>query len=177
MILVINGSAESGKDSVVKFFREFSNPKFQWAFNISSIDPFCQVARMFGWDGVKTEKSRLFLHELKCAAIKFNDYPTFYIVDEIKGILNDNQNIESIIFVHIREKEEIEKLKHHYPELKTILVRKPDSPEINNYADQNVESMEYDFTIENDGDLESLKKKAYTLYCLLRGKTNGEEII
>ena len=72
---------------------------------------------------------------------------------------NDNR----ILFLHIREPEEIAKAVNEFKEydVKTILVKRDSVKHItSNMADENVYNYEYDIVIDNSGTLEELKEKA-----------------
>ena len=66
-----------------------------------------------------------------------------------------------ILFVDDREPEHIEKLKNVL-NATTLLIRRPGDEEIetSNHADEKVFEYEYDWTINNDGDLDLLRVKA-----------------
>lgn len=64
------------------------------------------------------------------------------------------------MFVHIREINEIAKIKELL-NAKTLLINNPRVPLItSNTSDGNVYNYDYDFIIENEGTLEDLKEKA-----------------
>ena len=66
-----------------------------------------------------------------------------------------------ILFVDDREPEHIEKLKSIL-NATTLLIRRPGDEEVetSNHADEKVFEYEYDWTINNDGDLDLLNVKA-----------------
>ena len=68
---------------------------------------------------------------------------------------------DCFFFIHCREPEEIQKFVDR-EEAKTLLVRRPEveNLEQSNHADQNVFNYNYDFIIENNGDLKDLRIKA-----------------
>lgn len=154
-IFVINGSGGVGKDTFVEFCEKYCRVK-----NISSVDKVKEAARILtGWDGTKDEKSRKLLVDLKQLGIEYNDAPFKYIVQSVQEFENNN---EEIMFIHIREISEIEKVKKAI-NAKTILVTNKNIETItSNESDKNVENYEYDFHIKNDGTLEDLDKIANT---------------
>lgn len=154
-IFVINGSGGVGKDTFVEFCEKYCRVK-----NISSVDKVKEAARILtGWDGTKDEKSRKLLVDLKQLGIEYNDAPFKYIVQSVQEFENNN---EEIMFIHIREISEIEKVKKAI-NAKTILVTNKNVETItSNESDKNVENYEYDFHIKNDGMLEDLDKIANT---------------
>ncbi len=154
-IFVINGSGGVGKDTFIEFCQKYCRVK-----NISSVDKVKEAARVLtSWDGTKDEKSRKLLVDLKQLGIEYNDAPFKYIVQSAEEFKN---NDEEIMFIHIREISEIEKVKKAI-NAKTILVTNKNVKTItSNESDKNVENYEYDFYIKNDGTLEELDEIANT---------------
>jgi len=152
-IIIINGTGGSGKDTFVEFCSEFTK-----VTNISSVDKVKEAAKILvGWNGEKDEKSRKLLVDLKQLSIEYNDSPTKYIKEQYENFIKSDSQY---LFIHIREIEEIEKIKALL-NAKTLLIRNPRVALItSNNSDGNVYKYEYDYTIENDGTLEDLKNKA-----------------
>ncbi len=152
-VIIINGTGGSGKDTFVRFCSEFAK-----VTNISSVDKVKEAAKILvGWNGEKNEKARKILVDLKQLSIKYNDYPTKYIQEQYKIF---EKNDSQYLFIHIREIEEIEKIKKLL-NAKTLLVLNPRVALItSNSSDANVYKYEYDYKIENSGSLEDLKQKA-----------------
>lgn len=157
-VIIINGTGGSGKDTFVNFCSEFSN-----IINISSVDKVKEAAKVLvGWNGEKDEKSRKLLVDLKQLSIEYNDYPTQYIKEQYKLFKDSNAEY---LFIHIREKEEIEKIKNIL-DAKTLLITNSRVKLIkSNKADGNVLDCSYDFIIENNGTLDELKQKAREFIC------------
>ena len=108
-------------------------------------------------NGEKDEKSRKFLSDLKELGIEYNDAPFKYISNMAEEFKNSDKQI---MFVHIRECEEIEKCKQCL-NAKTLLITNKNVAAINtNVSDRDVNKYEYDYHINNDGTLEELKQKA-----------------
>lgn len=152
-VIIINGTGGSGKDTFVNFCSDFAN-----VTNISSVDKVKEAAQILvGWNGEKDEKSRKLLVDLKQLSINYNDSPTKYIAEQYKIF---KENSSEILFIHIREIEEIKKIKTLL-NAKTLLVKNPRVPLItSNNSDGNVYKYTYDYILENDGTLEELKQKA-----------------
>lgn len=149
---VINGVGGCGKDSLISLLTDRFKVK-----NVSSITPINQLAKMAGWDGVKTDKARKFLFDLKKLVTEFNDYPTKYILDEYNEFLTSD---EQVMFIHIRESENIARFVHLTGgKVKTLLIT-PRKELINkvygNHADDDVYKYDYDYTFANDKPLEQI---------------------
>lgn len=140
-IVVINGTGGSGKDTFVEFVSKYAK-----VFNFSSVDKVKEIARAIGWDGQKTEKDRKFLSDLKRLTTEYNDMA----FNSIKQAINSFNDLDSeIMFIHIREPEEIQRAVSNFG-AKTLLVRREGLASITtNYSDASVENYNYDFIIEN----------------------------
>lgn len=152
-VIIINGTGGSGKDTFVGFCTEFAKVK-----NISSVDKVKEAAKILvGWNGEKDEKSRKLLVDLKRLSIEYNDSPTKYIKEQYEIFKKSDLQF---LFIHIREIEEIEKIKKLL-NAKTLLIKNPRVALItSNNSDKNVYNYKYDYIIENNGTLEDLKNKA-----------------
>lgn len=155
-IIIINGTGGAGKDTFVSFCAELTN-----VLNVSTVDKVKEAAKILvGWNGEKDEVSRKLLVDLKRLSIEYNDAPTKYISEMAEKFRNSNN---MLMFVHIREAEEIEKAKKLL-NAKTLLITNPRVKLItSNDSDGKVNEYQYDYYIENDGTLEDLRKKAAKL--------------
>ena len=156
-VLVINGGGGVGKDTLCNMAAKHFKVR-----NISSITPIKKLARICGWNGEKTDKARKFLADLKALTVAFNDYPTAWITEEYKRFL---KGTDEILFVHIREPEEIAKfVKATDGMAKTLLIRGGARMErrrkegYGNSADDGVENYEYDLYYVNDKPLYAAEK-------------------
>lgn len=151
--VVINGVGGCGKDTLIKFLNDDYFVK-----NVSSITPIKNLATEIGWNGEKDEKSRKFLAELKKLTTEYNEYALNYIINEQKDFLT---SYEEIMFVHIREPEEIHKfVSNSLCKTLTLLIRPRKELEgkvYGNASDDNVENYNYDLIFDNDKSLEETK--------------------
>ena len=163
-IFVINGSGGVGKDTFCNLVDKVSNGK---CFSYSSVNVVKQVAQLCGWNGAKEERDRKFLSDLKDLLTEYNDLPFKDICSQIESFL-DASKLE-ILFIHIREPKEIQKVVDKYPQVKTILISSIRVDHItSNHADAEVFNYEYDYYIHNDGSLDCLKEMAETFYHYLQ---------
>ena len=152
-VYIINGSGFSGKDSFVEFVS-----KYIPTMNFSSVDKIKEIARIIGWDGRKTEKDRKFLSDLKLLCTEYNDMPLNSMCEKVKEFLNNNYY--NLLFLHIREPEEIERAKKEF-NAKTILIKRDSVKHItSNISDANIYNYNYDVVINNSDTLEELEGKA-----------------
>lgn len=166
-VVVVNGYPLSGKDTFTGFcIHNLSVLNKGVGHNISTIDCVKWVAKNMGWNGLKTDKDRKFLSDLKKLLKDWNDVPYQFTCKDINRRYNADvgqlqipeDNI--VFFIHTREPEEIERFKKDYGAI-TLLVKKENLEEnFSNDSDRNVNNYEYDFIIENNGTLEELEQKA-----------------
>lgn len=149
-IIVINGMGTSGKSTFVTLCKEINNHVVE----ISTIDFVKSIAKLCGWDGIKTEKNRRFLSDLKDLISDWDDVPNKKI-DEY--ILNHSNQI---IFINAREPENIDYFKNKYNATTCIVKNNRVKNITTNHADMNVFNYNYDMTIENNGTIEELFQKA-----------------
>lgn len=159
-VFVINGGGTTGKDTFCKYAMMYLNRHHLLTANISSIDEVKGYGRLLGWDGVKDEKGRKFLSDLKEISTRY-DGPMKYMSTYI-----DNGGAD-VVFVHIREPDEIQKFVTRYPDASTILVKRDSVEKFSNSSDSNVDEYLYDHYVYNNGSEEDLKKTSEDLMNLV----------
>ena len=146
LTLVINGRGGVGKDTLCEAAATRYRVK-----NVSSITPIKELAALCGWQGEKTDRARRFLADLKALTAAYNDYPTKKITEEYRAFLEGD---DEILFVHIREGEEIAKfVAATGGAAKTLLVRadrRLPAHTYGNASDDEVENYPYDYYFAND---------------------------
>lgn len=145
-VIIINGSGGVGKDTICSIVGEHYKTEV-----ISSIDPIKAIAAQGGWNySDKSASGRKLLADLKQSFITYNNLPMKYLVQKYKDFLNSNS---TVLFVHIREPEEIEKFKNQCTDTRCVtLLIKSDVIKPGNYgnkSDDNVEDYNYDFVYCN----------------------------
>jgi dephospho-CoA kinase len=151
-IIVINGSGSAGKDTFVDFCDNVVD-----CWNVSSVDMIKLAASELGWSGSKDEKSRKFLSDLKLLSTEYSDHSYEYIKQTIFEFMYSK---DQLLFIHIREPEEIKRVKDNYKAITVLVTNKNKNIIESNMADANVENFQYDYYIDNSGSLEDLKKIA-----------------
>ena len=159
LVIVINGRGGVGKDAMCEAAATRYRVK-----NVSSITPIKEIARQFGWNGEKDLRSRKFLSDLKRLFTEYNDLPTQYLMREYHAFLSSE---DQILFVHIREPEEIS----HFVNLiggscVTVLIKREDPSlalHYGNRSDDEVENYPYDATFDNNTSLEESQQKRVAL--------------
>ncbi len=150
IVIIINGSGGVGKDTLCDFAAKHFRVK-----TISSITPIKEIARKgFGWTGQKDSKSRKLLADLKELAVNYNDLPYLYLCEEYDRFLNSEAQI---LFVHIREGEEIDKFKKQVKGMcYTLLITRRVNENIRwgNASDDDVQKYGYDLIYENNKSVE-----------------------
>jgi hypothetical protein len=149
-VIIINGAGGVGKDTLCSIAEKHFKVR-----NISSVDPIKEIASMFGWQGEKTDKARKFLSDLKMLTVNYNDFPTNWAKAQFENFLTTD---EEILFVHIREPEEIRKYVNATGgKAKALLVRGGERTRhtaYGNASDDGVENYNYDYYFVNDKPLE-----------------------
>ncbi|MDO5417185.1 MAG: hypothetical protein Q4F29_08300 [Lachnospiraceae bacterium] len=149
LLIIINGKGGVGKDTLCDFAAKHYPVR-----NVSSITPIKEIAAANGWQGEKTPKARKFLADLKELFTQYNDLPTRYLLEQYQEFLAGE---ERIMFAHIREGGEIDKLKKQVPgDCITLLVKRTgDGPESwGNASDDDVENYHYDYQYDNSRPLD-----------------------
>ena len=147
--IVINGMGGVGKDTLC----ELAARHFR-VMNVSSITPIKEIAAQCGWCGGKDDRSRRFLSELKRLTIEYNDFPTVWATERYRDFLLSE---DEIMFLHVREPEEIEKfVKATDGAARTLLIRGGSRMAAHNYgnrSDDDVEKYSYDYYYVNEKTL------------------------
>ncbi len=168
-IFVINGQGGVGKDSFVNFICDYDKKITgeDRIIHTTLIERVKEIAKKCGWHGEKTPQARAFLHDLTVLLEKYNDLPYQSIVQTIRMnelVCNNNKiPIKPFLFVDIREPKDIERFKKDF-ECTTILIKRGESKNYGNAADDDVFNYQYDFVIENNRTLEDLKDAAESFW-------------
>lgn len=164
-ICIINGSGGKGKDLFVELCGRYCE-----VLNVSSIDPAKNAAMHlvgYKWGDEKTDESlRALLSELKAISIRVNNYPFKYVskhIEEFQSVSGE------LLFIHIREPQEIQQVLDVFPHVHTLLLTNERVDDIvTNSSDANVYNFNYEFKIMNDGSIEELEMSASNFVSVLR---------
>ncbi|WP_087064375.1 hypothetical protein [Intestinibacillus massiliensis] len=159
-VIVVNGRGGVGKDTVCALAGQFYKVR-----NISSITPIVEIARFAGWDGEKTPAARRLLSRLKEVFTEYNDLSFSYCMRQYIEFLEGD---EQVLFVHIREPEEIERFRKAVGGCcHTLLVRRrivEAEGALGNRSDDSVLDYRYDYYFDNDGPLEQLAENVHAFF-------------
>lgn len=171
-IVIINGREGSGKDTFVEVAKSMLGD-FR-CFNYSTVDFVKFVAACAGWKGDKTPENRKFLSDLKKLLIEWHDVPYQKTRVEIRDcmlVASGNDCLgDSVMFIHCREPEEIDRFVKDFS-AHTLLISRAaaDENEPSNSSDENVYDYGYDTIVENNGDLEELRESVRTYITAILG--------
>lgn len=167
-IFIVNGAPGSGKTTFESMVKLESEKLFFIVATYSTIDFVKEIARECGWDGSKTSENRKFLSDLKDLLTKWNNIPFKKILNQVNNLAFRFQQYDAnldrcIVFIDCREPEEIKKLCVSL-DAKSILIRRAEAEklEVSNHADRDILNYNYDIIIDNNGNLEDLRKKVLT---------------
>ena len=149
-VIVINGMGGVGKSSFVSLCHEIDSRVIE----TSTVDFVKEIALQAGWDGVKDEKGRRLLSDIKDALERYNDVPNKKIDEFIQS------HPDNIIFVNAREPHNIQYYKNKYNAIAVLVTNLNAKTVHGNHADENIYNYNYDIHIDNSGTLEQLKKIA-----------------
>lgn len=163
--VIINGSGGVGKDLFCNYTKIVLSSMNKEFFNYSTVDYVKESAMKLGWNGIKDERGRKFLSNLKAAMIEYNDIPfkiTCSFVDDFVKSYKSSYKTEpdGIGFIHCREKKEIDKLVKALSAKKLLIVRDNMEAITSNPSDKSIMDIEYDFVIDNSGNEEDLLRIA-----------------
>lgn len=175
-VVIINGKPQSGKDIFCRFAQGYcDDDESANTLIISSVDPLKEMLAQLGWDGTKTDKIRDMLMDMKQLWVQNQDGPTMFLFNNILEFHKACTGEDNIVFVHIREPEEIKKLVNALTGFESmgidvislLIIRKGGEDTQNQPAETRksddealINSYNYDITINNDGDLIRLQELA-----------------
>lgn len=175
-VVIINGKPQSGKDTFCKYAQGYcDDDESANTLIISSVDPLKEMLTQLGWDGTKTDKIRDMLMDMKQLWVQNQDGPTMFLFNNILEFHKACTGEDNIVFVHIREPEEIKKLVNALTGFESmgidvislLVIREggedtPNQPAETRRSDDEalINNYEYDVTINNDEDLIKLQELA-----------------
>lgn len=154
LVVIINGPGGSGKDTFIEICRELLAPRQIPVHSFSAVDQVKEWAKVMGWDGAKDEAGRKLLYDIKMASARYNNGPTKYLLKSVKGIET------GLIFLHIREPQEIAKLAAQLPQVLKLHIMREGAAVLANGADNVTLESSYDYYIDNNGTLDDLQFRA-----------------
>lgn len=170
-VVIINGAPQSGKDTFAKLAIDYCNmDESANVLNLSSVDPIKDVLIGFGWDGEKSDNVRDIIANIKQMWISAQNGPTMFMMNNIIHFHTQHVEEDNIVFCHIREPEEIDKLKKIITgmeavgiEIITLFLVRGDSVVNDGVRDSDnpdlISKYPYDKIIYNDEDLAKLDEK------------------
>jgi hypothetical protein len=162
-VIIVNGLPRSGKDTAIELMQHLMFPKIA-ARSYSSIDPVRNVLADWGVDlSAKTEEDRKLMSTIGDA---LEEHSNFKTEESFKKVLSFQEGAglrDLVVFIQIREPDLIDKLKRRLEDVDIPVTRlKIQSSRglklTSNPADAGIDEMVYDRLIQNDSDLDDLKR-------------------
>lgn len=159
-VYILNGAATSGKNTFVDMCNEYiKTSHYSYVeYARTKIAPLC------GYQGGKSNKERDFLSDLNDLLIKYYDLPFKDITIMVDNFYSEYtpSGVDSALFIDIREPDAIDRACKTF-DAKSILIKNDRvSPVESNHADANVENYNYDYIIENSGNIQDLRDSVVT---------------
>lgn len=171
-VVIINGNGGVGKDTFIDVLKRITFYGEVKIWNYSSIDKVKEIAKMIGWDGVKDEKSRKLLSDLKVLCDDYNNM-TFEAMK--KKVLEFNNSDASLLFLHIREPHNIEVAKKAFDAVTVLVVRDSVQKITSNASDEHVADYEYDFIVDNNSDINQLEREGHRFLQFVNSVMRGSD--
>ena len=151
IVIILNGYPESGKDEFIKVAE-----KWHICYNYSTIDECKDICEQLGWDGVKDDKSRKMLSDLKQWYVEHLDGVFKDFTSEVQRV--DKLMIFDIFFVVTREGKEINRFKewlkeNHYTNHYLFMSRGAWRDFGNDSDNKVLEVVKPDIYLNNNGEL------------------------
>jgi len=146
-VIIINGRAGVGKDSLIDFAKDYFTVR-----SLSSVLKIKEAALMAGWSGEYDNRGRQLLADIKMALVK---YDPMIIANWLRDEHNKFKAVEQdVMFVHIREADEIDKFKQLVPHAKAVLITRKSVQNIAVDTSENtLGDYKWDFVFKNDDAL------------------------
>ena len=171
-VVIINGTPMAGKDTFVDLATKYCDmDESANILNLSSVDLIKEMLYGFGWDGDKTNNIRDIISKIKQIWINAQNGPTMFLINNIMNFHQMHQMEDNIVFCHIREPEEINKLCKALVGFDAVgidvmtlfIIRNTDNIDITSMIDADnpdiISNYHYDMIINNDGDLVQFDEK------------------
>ena len=165
IVVIINGSGGSGKDTVVNNCANFLKEYNIVVHNYSTVTRIKKIMlKYLGWEATKTEKDRKCMSDLKKVCKQYNNMPFYDVTNRI----NETKYIhdKKVYFIHSREPEEIQEFIDYFNKDKsigkvlTLVVTRPNYQILTNESDRRIKEFHYDYVIDNDQTIMSLNYKS-----------------
>ena len=164
-VIIVNGSGGVGKTTFETMIAGHLP-----AYKYSSIDIVKDMTEVCGINrNDKDEDTRKLWSDIKKLLIAYDDIPYKDVAKVIDDFNNDDMPHE-LLLIDIREPEEIERAKYEFNAITVLVVNNNVKHIISNASDRRVFDFEYDFVIDNSGDLNNLEEEVKRFIEWLKGE-------
>lgn len=180
-IVVVNGLPRAGKDTFIEFCKQQALCRALRTSSFSSIEP---VREMMDRAGIsthrKTPEDRELLATVGAALEAHSQWRSRATVSEMVSFARASQRQSGVFFLHVREPDVMVRIRRifesaHVPHTwSLVIVRSPRAEAPVTEADRLALEMEpiADYTVQNDGHISALQKKANEFLDWLDRKNN-----
>lgn len=184
-IVVVNGLPRAGKDTFIEFCKQQALSRALRTSSFSSIEP---VRDMVDRAGIsthrKTPEDRELLATVGAALEAHSQWRSRATVSEMVSFARASQRQSGVFFLHVREPDVMSRIRKifesaHVPHTwSLVIVRSPRAEKPVTEADRCALEMESiaDFTVQNDGHISALQKKANEFLDWLERKTEAAKV-
>ncbi len=167
IIFVISGKARAGKDTTASYIIEYAKKRNLKAFNLQYSFPLKNYAmNISDWDGNEETKPRKLLQDLGTLVIREKIDDLFFVKRMISDIMIYSYYFDVITISDARYPVEIDKIKQRFPNVKSVIIKRPGfksnltKKQQNHVSERALDNYDkFDYEVVNDGSLDDLRKK------------------
>lgn len=187
LVILIGGVGGSGKSTFIQYCKNHMDGVFeestidcckQVVNYMAHMESICKKGSLLQSEiNIKSDQYRTLLNRLKSAWCEIDDGPNELVIHRVRNLMSSDEN-PSVIFINVREPEQIDHLKAKLEDeascvVLTLAVTRNESDMFTNQADRTTLDYDYDMYVNNTSDLETLEEVAVQ-FCIAVRTTNRE---
>jgi hypothetical protein len=178
LVLLLSGKAQSGKDTLAEFVKEYAELVGKKAQRIAYADAVKELAYQFGWDGQKDEKGRRLL-QLIGTEVGRGYNPNIWIDKGVEKLKTAQLNGVDIVCItdcrYPNEIEAIKSLEWVLGKVVTVRIERHGAgagENANHVSETSLDDWQFDHTVENDTSLWCYRENTFWLLSDLMEEQN-----